>query len=284
MSTDLQDPALSTQTTDGNQGATQTPTPSDTVSGETTVDQSAAADIDQGEIGPKNLPPELEETRKQLMRDYHNKLNKTKEDKIRFEREMEKLKGESSTLQQLLQQEWFRKAAESERARRSGQIQELGLTDEEFQAATTDKAAFSKLVHKIAAQVAEARVGRVEPALGQTAQSLQEIQRDREFESVASQYKDFRTINDQGGLDPYLERGYDFKAAYAQYKLDHPTTRTTEPVDPRLKQAGAVSAGGQVRVNGQKVVKARNLDEALDAAFAEIQAGNKDFKIERETK
>ena len=286
MANDLIDPTLSANTTDGEQ-PNNAANSGGQVSGESTAIQSEHGDNGNGKIGIENtVPPELEETRKQLMRDYHEKMRSIKEDKLRTESENNRLRNEASTLQQLMQQEWFKKATDAERARRSGQVVEIGLSDEEFSTATTDKKAFQNLIYKIADQVASAKVGKVEPQLGQNQEALEELKREREFDTVASKYKDFRDLNNQGALDPYLERGFDFETAYARYRLDHhPAAPKQETqIDPETQRAGSVSPGGVTRVNGQRIIKAKNLDEAMDLAFEALQKGDKNFKIERATK
>src|SRR3990167_835923 len=122
-------------------------------------------------LDASNLPPELEETRKQLLRDYHAKTQKLSEenkkvsdDRLRFERDLETFKTDSETLKRLLAQDWFNKAAEDERAKRSGKVDDMQLTDEQFEIVRNDKEAFRRFVTSIA----ERMVGKVEPKLNQT--------------------------------------------------------------------------------------------------------------------
>mgnify|MGYP001612481006 CR=1 FL=1 len=234
----------------------------------------------------QNLSPELEATRKELMRDYHSKMQTIKEDRLRFETESEKLKTANSTLEQLMQQEWFKNAANAERARRQGQITDFNLTEEQFEAAKTDKSAFLKLVQTVADQVASARVGKVEPELGDTRKRLDAMATDRDLERVASnpKYKDFKALNDKGALDVYLKKGHDFETAYAKYKLEHPSAPAAAPITDEDKRSGSVSAGGATQVRGQRVIEAKNFEDAWDQVWAAHEAGEKNVKVVRAKK
>lgn len=286
MSTDLQGTTVGAQEDGSGEGQGQTST-SDNSSAEPTRDQAdGGSAIDNEQIGAEKLPPELEVTRKELMRDYHSKMQGIKDDRLRFENQMEKYKATDATMQQLLQQEWFKKAATEERARRSGQVPDFNLTDEQFEAARTDKSAFLKLVQNVADQVASAKVGRVEPGLGDAQKSLNELKTEREFDRVATKYKDFAGLNEKGALDSYLEKGHDFETAYARYRLDHPEAAkpAAVPLTETQRREGSVSPGGATRVNGQKIIRAKNFEDAFDAAWLAEVAGDKNYKIERATK
>src|SRR3990167_3986216 len=256
---------------------------SSTDSGETTGTQADGSASVEGELGRKDLAPELEETRKELMRDYHSKMQSIKEDKIRYERETEKLKNSDSTLQQLMQQEWFKAAANTERARRSGQVTDFNLTEEQFEAAKTDKSAFLKLVQNVADQIASAKVGRVEPELGDTRKKLEDMTKDRDFERVSAKHKEFKALHEKGALDSYMGKGFDFETAYARYKLDHPSVAAAA-LTGADKRSGSIGVVGNTQVRGQRVIEAKNFEDAWDQVWAAHEAGEKDVKVVRAKK
>ena len=270
------DPSLTTD-------STGTGTASGSV--ETTSDQSTQNDIGNEELG-KTLSPELEKTRKELLRDYHEKLSKTKEDRLRFESELNQARGNSETLTKLMQQEWFKKAMDTERARRNGSIEDLPLTDEDFETAKTDKRAFLKLVSNVAERIASGKMSQVEPALGTHQERLENMEIEKEFDSVDRTYKDFKSLNDAGSLDPFLERGLSFEDAYLAYKGKNPSNidklaadKAREMLD--LTRAGAVGKTGSVQINGKRVLEASNFDDAFDQTWAALQRGEKDVVVNR---
>lgn len=284
---DLQDAAVAVKE-GADEGVSKAETPvAQESNGETTsaqaTDEGASGDE---KIGPDTLPPELEQTRKQLIRDYHGKTQKLAEDKLRFEQEVERLRSESGSLQKLLGQDWFKKAMEAERGRRSGVVQDVDIADEDIAAISAgDKKAFLRAVNSV---VERALAAKVSPHLSQTTESIAQLKTERSFERIANKYKDFGEAHKQGLLKPYLDDGSDYEAAYKQFKFDKEFSDFDSKVEAKANELlqrskeGSILKGGTARVEGQEIVKAKNFDDAFDKVFAAMKRGVKDVKVVRE--
>lgn len=257
-------------------------------SGETTLAQVSGQETSEdGKIGPDiNLPPELEDTRKQLLRDYHTKTKKLAEDRLRYEQQTSGWKKEADTLQQLMKQEWFAKALESEKSRRNGAgALDIDITDEEFDAIRSDKNAFKKAVLGLAERLVK---GKVEPALGDTKNRIDELQTEREFERVASKYPEFRELNEKGEFDAFLAKGYDYETAYEKWLVKNRLSDINALAEKKAQELlnksreGAIAKGGTQAVKGGMIIKGvKNFDEAFDAVWDAMKRGNKDVTVER---
>mgnify|MGYP001601084834 CR=1 FL=1 len=242
-----------------------------TSNGETTSIQSEQqTDNAGGEIGTENLPPELEETRKQLMRDYHEKTQKIASERAQLVRELEGHKNQSGMLQQLMQQEWFKKAMEAERARREGHVEDVQVTPEQFEIIKNDPNEFKKFVNGLAEKIVQ---GKVSPELGRTQETLKEFQTEREFDRVAAKHKDFRDLNEKGLLSEYIKQGMTYETAYKAYKFDTEfqslDRKAHEKAQEILRETrdGAVSRGGMPQITGEHIIKVRDLEDLLNKGF-----------------
>lgn len=240
-------------------------------------------------LGPKELPPELEEARKNLLKDYHAKTQGLAKQRKDFEGEHSRLKGyeqDARALAELMGQEWFKKAMDTEKKRRAGSASVSNLSDDEFQAIKDDKHAFGNLVDQRVEAILESKLGSSVQDLGK---SLKKLQEDREFERVAGKYKDFDSLHDKGLLGAYFERGYGPEDAYIRYHWDNGRVRPNgesleQEVEKLLaaKKAGSVEKPGPASVgNAAKVIKAKNFSDAFDRVFAAIQAGEHDVRVEK---
>lgn len=242
----------------------------------------------EGQTGQETLPPELEQTRKKLLQDYHVKTQKLAEDRRKLEAEVSRYKDDSGSLQQLMAQDWFKRALEQEKTRRTGKAQLPEPSDEDFQAIQNgDKKAFARAVAELAEKLVQEKVG---GPLSTTAEKLKKLESDREFERVAARHKDFRDLSDQGLLDEYLQKGYDPEAAYKQYKFDQDLQELPKKVEQRAqellqsKKAGSVATNGVSQVKGTKILKAKKGDwgDAFDKVWEAHMRGETDVRVEKE--
>lgn len=246
------------------------------------TDNSASAN---GEPLDQEQPsPELEQTRKELLRDYHGKTQKLSTREKQLESEWGSYKKDAETLYGIMEQPWFKKAMADEKARRSGNAADLDLSDDQFVAALSDKTAFTKMVRQVAESIAERKVGE---KLSPAQEELQALKADREFQAVAAEHPDLKKLNQDGLLDEYLKQGYSYAVAYKLYKFDH--QESAEQVERKAqellqtKKAGSVEKTGVPKLNGAaKVYKAKTWDQAFDRAWEALQRGETDARIERE--
>lgn len=242
-----------------------------------TQSDSASDSQDLGQA----VPPELEETKKNLLRDYHEKMASVKQEKEQFQSELAVARKDSATLQRLLQQEWFKQAVESEKARKAGSPLSFELTDDQFEAARTDKRTFLELTKQIAQKVIESTVG---DKLSHLSERTEALSSDREFERTAREYGDeFKTFKDAGKLDSYLKQGYDYETAFAKAKLaergkspDDVSKKAEELLRQRKQQ---VTEKDGKRASGSRVIKAKTFDEAISRSLDALLQGDKDFKL-----
>lgn len=285
MPNDLQETTLDAQADPATITQQEETTTEDNASVESQGVQSPEQGDNSDELGPNNLPPELENTRKELLRDYHAKLQSSREDKLRFEAELQDKRAKAETLGNLFQQDWFKKALEDEKARRNGTFQETQMTDEQFELVKNDKTAFMKLVSGLAEKMVTTKV---DPVISNHQANLEDIQLEREFESAKGKFKDFESLNSKGALDSYLEEGYDFATAYKLYKADNIKesdidARASEKARELLDESrnGAISKGGLTKASGSRVLEASNFDDAFDQVFHAYERGEKDVKVNR---
>ena len=242
-------------------------------------------------LGQEKLPPELEEAKASLLRDYHDKTQKLAEDRRALDAGVEAYKNDAGMFRALADQTWFRKALEDEKARRSGGgSANVELTDEEFERVQT-KEGLAAIIQKSVAAIIEAKLGGRLEAQGKEVQALK---LDKEFERVAGVYDDFRDINDKGLLDPYLNKGLDYESAYSRVKLDQlreggksDESRIRQEAERIIQQrkAGSVNQGGLSRVNGARVLntkKGQSFSQTFDQVYAALSKGETDVRLERE--
>ena len=224
-----------------------------------------------------NLPPELEETRKQLLRDWHDKNQKLAEQKRGFEAEKESLGKEASMLKNLFAQEWFKKAMATEKSRREGRIADNPLSDEEFQAVKENPVAMDEYITRKARAIAESMYG---SKLSEQEGAIKEIKLRDEFKACAKEFSDFKELKDKGVLDQYLaDDRLTYEEAYRLYKHKTASSNDVERIQQEAekilsaRKAGSVEKSGVPRLNGARIVEAKNADDAFDKAWDEMTQG-----------
>ena len=89
------------------------------------------------------VPPELKEKEKELLRAFHSKTQALAERERTIGAEVEEYKRDAMALYDLAKQDWFKKAVETEKGRRTGKgSQAAEITEETFEALKSDKRAF----------------------------------------------------------------------------------------------------------------------------------------------
>lgn len=237
--------------------------------------QEANAD---GKQEGSTLPPELVAKEKELMRGFHEKTQALAKREKELLAEAEKFKSESDTLQQLVQTDWFKKAAQAEKDRRNGASQEL--TDEDFETIRSDKRAFNDYLKRRD----DSLETKIKSEISRLAKATESLHVDRELESLAKSYgEDFTKLKDEGALDKYLKQGYGYEDAFikADYERSK-STRSQKLTDEaqRLitaKKAGSVDKPGVTQVRGSQVLKAKNrsFDDVFAQAFAAAKRGER---------
>ena len=232
--------------------------------------QEANAD---GEQEGNTLPPELAAKEKELMRGFHEKTQALAKRERELLADADKFKSESDTLQQLVQTEWFKKAAQAEKARRNGESQEL--TDEDFEAVRSDKRAFNDYLKRRD----DSLETRIKSEIARVAKATESLHEDRELERLEDKYgDDFKTLKSDGGLDKYLKQGYSYEDAFIKADFEANRSTRTQKLSEEAqrlitaKKAGSVDKPGVTRVSGSQVFKAKNksfsdvFDRVMEAA------------------
>lgn len=236
-------------------------------------------------LGPDNLPPELEESRKALLRDYHEKTQKQAAERKQWDEEKKQLKSNSEVLQRLFEEPWFKKAYESEKATRSGATLSQDLSEDQLQDFSANPRKFVEFMQKYLETVVENKLA---PSLKRTANEVNGLKAEREKERLSDEHSDFKNAHDSGALDKYLEQGHGYESAYAMWRLKQGQRSLKGEVEKEAerilaaRRAGAVERGGGPRVSGTHVLKAKNLNDALDKAWEARSKGITDLRIERE--
>lgn len=228
------------------------------------------------------LPPELQEQKKNLMRDYHAKTQALAEKERDMLSRAEEGERVSKTFQKLLNQDWFKKAYADFK---SGRTAPLELTAEQLQNVTQDPRAFQELIDKRVEAIVQARYGE---KLSQYEEEIGSLRSSSEVGALASRYPDFKEYHDNGSLKPYLREGHSMEGAYAMAKLkdEKPHKQVEKGVQERLQtmKNGAVGKRGVPSVSGGPVLKAKKGEDpwmVFDRMF-EASLKNPDVRLERE--
>lgn len=250
----------------------------------TDVQPDGTGNDGSGEESPDNdLPPELQEARKKLFRDYHEKTQKLAEERKALEGKLTDLQKSHQALTELMQDEGFKHWYKSEKARRTGAvIAEEDLSDEAFDKIRNDPRAFREHLNRYAQSI-EARV------LEKTSRAdreVRELRTELEHEKLSKRYPDFKKVLDSGVLDSFKRDGYSDETAYALYKLRNSATddKKVQAEAQRVlaeRRAGAVDRPGVTQVRGERVIKAKTFEEFFDRAMDETRAGNSNFRAEK---
>lgn len=230
------------------------------------------------------VPPELEETRKSLLKDYHAKTQAIASERREIEKTLGTAQSDQATLHTLLQKPWFQKALANERVNKVGGESEI--TEDELSVIQSDPKAFMEAVRREARRESmRLHHEKVEPSLSKVTASQNEIQLEREYDRAVADYgDDFKKAADGGHLDKSLDEGKTYKEAFAMHSLDGPRDQSSvEKQAARLlasRKAASVAKGGRARVTGSEVVKVKSFDEALDFAMDSLKR-DKDVKLEK---
>lgn len=239
-----------------------------------------------------DLPPELEDTRKSLLRDYHAKLKGFSEKERQMQSELGAAKEDSATLRQLVQTDWFRSALDSYRAGKNGNAQNqapLEMSDEQFENIRSDKRAFEQYVSSLAEKVADKKYSR---EIETHKRELGRIGEEREIELLSGKYPGFKELNESGALKPYLQKGLTYKLAYAEAMLDNPQPKAfvqktgdlqveAERLITQKKQGSVPQSGFGTRGKLPVVnVKKGSLDDIIDKVSDLVEKGQDPNKYE----
>jgi hypothetical protein len=229
------------------------------------------------------VPPELKEKEKELVRGFHKKMQELSAKEKELEQRYGEAEKDAKTLYTIAQQEWFKKAAEEEKARRRGIS--MDMTAEQFEEIKNDPRRFAEYLSKRDQAVAESLKTQFKTEFDKLSKSQSELQADREVERLQGKYgDDFVQAKDSGKLDSYLKDGFDRETAYKLLCQDEgrvagkPKQKEAAPVNSK---GGTVEKTGIVNARGGPVVKAKSLDEALDRVFEMQGKGIKDYRLER---
>lgn len=251
-------------------------------------DSSAQPNGSEGsaeDLGPSDLPPELEEPRKALLRDYHEKTTKLATERKQWDDERKALKNQSEILTRLMDEPWFKKAYDAEKAVRTGAALPQDLSEDQLQEMGSNPRKLVEFMQKYLETVVENKLA---PSLKKTTSEVRQLQAEKEKDRLGDEHSDFKNAFDSGALDKYLDQGHGYESAYAMWRLKHGSKSLKSEAEKEAerilaaRRAGAVERTGAPRVNGSQVVKAKSLSEALDKAFEMRSRGVTDFRLERE--
>ena len=176
---------------------------------------------------------------------------------------------------------WFQEAYNAEKGRRSGAVQEL--SDETFENIKNDKRAFQEYVQKLAEGMVASKVGE---SLSKTQKKIKELEEEREVSALQGKHTDFKAIKESGGLDEFLDKGHDYESAYALYKLRNGSKDLRSDIEKEAeailarRKAGAVEKSGtSLPAGAGEVIKAKNLDQALEGLFQAHAQGKKNVRV-----
>ena len=237
-------------------------------------------------VGADDLPPELEESRKALLRDYHEKTQKIAVERKQWDEERKQLKSNNDVLQRLFDEPWFKKAYESEKAARNGAALPQDISEEQLQELGANPRKLVEFIQKYLETVVENKLA---PSLKRTDNEVRGLKADREKERLGKEHEDFTDILGSGVLDKYLDQGHGYESAYANWRLKQGVRSLKGEAEKEAerilaaRRAGVVEKAGAPKVNGTQVFKGvKTLNDALDKAWEARMKGITNFRLERE--
>lgn len=232
------------------------------------------------EIGGKDLPKELEPTRRELMRDYHKKMQALADERKTIEADAGRYRQDAEALYSLSQQQWFKDAVAAEKNKRGGKAE---ISDDDFEAIKSDKRAFQDFLNKRDKSLAEGLESKFKAEFENLTKEQQKFVTEKEFDGVVREYgQAFLDANEAGELEPYLEKDYDYETAFKLLMQDRGQVAKKASANGNgSEKTGITEKRGMPAPRGGPVAKAKNLNEALEAAFEMARRGQKDYKIER---
>lgn len=235
------------------------------------------------ELGPRELPPEMESARKELHRDYHEKTQKLAAERRVFEEELKTHKQNTEVLQRLFDQPWFQKAYEAEKAVRNGSALPENMTDDQWHDLSDPR----KLVDYMRKYLETIVENKLAPELKRTVSEVRRLRTDKEADDMARDYPDFKEAKESGALDKYLDQGINNEQAYAMWRLkngpknlEHEAKREAERI-LAARKSGSVEKSGVPVVTGQQIFEADTLNEAIDKAFDARRQGVTNFRFKK---
>ena len=234
-------------------------------------DDAALAD----DIGPKDIPVELEPLKKELLADYYAKTRELAADR----KGVTELQTKAKTLNELLSykpfQDWYSK--EQDRLAGKTTPEANDFTEEQMEEIKSDPNKFDEFIKDRAKKIIKDEYGET---MNKSKQQLEDVRADKQLKAVAEQYPDFDAINDAGLLDKYVDKGHDFETAYAMFKLQNPAHATKainkKAVDLVNKaKAGSIEKGSGIPKEGAEIVEVSSVDEGFDEQAKADREGRK---------
>lgn len=228
------------------------------------------------------LPPELKEKEKELMRSYHEKTQALAREREALAGETTVYKQDAQALYELSKQEWFKQAVEAEKGRRSGKTMEM--TPEQFEVIKADPRAFHEYLVSRDERRDAALKQQFANEISRLGNTQAELLASRELEAVTGKYgQEFTDAKNSQALKPYLDKNFDHETAFKLYMQDNGKVagakKPAAPLTEAERRDASVERPGMPKVRGGPVVVANNLNEALDRAFDLARRGVKDYSF-----
>ncbi len=245
----------------------------------------ANEDSTQGQgndLGVKEVPPELKEKEKELVRGFHAKSQAFAEEKRVLNERLAAAERDAAAFNNLIKQDWLKEAAEKEKALRTGRATEL--SQEAFESIKNDPNAFSKFMNEHDQRLLSSIKSQLAPELDKLNKSQGDFAAEKALDAAARQYgKDFVEAKESGALDNYLKE-YDPATGYKLYCQDHGKVAGKAEVKPAALKNGVVEKNGMSQARGGPVIKIKGgLNEMLDRAFEQARQGKlKETRFEKE--
>lgn len=211
-------------------------------------------------------PAELEQLRKGLLQSYNRKMQL-----LNTERKgIEETRKKAELFDKLTADEGFQRWYRSGQQSASQEPGNPAITQEKLEAAASDPKALAALVQQM-----------VQEGVKQAIAPVKQTVEERETQAMlAQEYADARAIggdefivaHKSGLLESYYQEGLNMKQAYATYLLDKKNGSAPAPAPSAATQPPGRSAGSGEAV---RTVKVKDMAEALDAAYAARQKGQK---------
>ena len=148
------------------------------------------------------------------------------------------------------------------------------ITDDQFAAALTDKAQFTKLVQEAAKALLEQTVG---PQLEGFKQRNDFNEKVTELQQTVARFPDFKDLDKRGLIEPIIRKypGMTFEDAYKMAKyatIDEEADRRARGI-VGAKKAAIVERPGTPAAGRGPILKAKNREEAMNLVAEAIRAG-----------
>ena len=158
---------------------------------------------------------------------------------------------------------------------------EQEITDEQFQAALSDKKNLSALIRAEAKRLLDSEYA---PQLSEVKRENDFVKKSSELDKVMTKYPDFADLDDRGLIEPLVREGLSFERAYKLAKWEN----FNEEVDRRArglvekKKAASVEKPGATANAKSRRVKVKSKEEAMMIAAEAFKAGREAPEIDFE--